>query len=1182
MRSSSVRVPAWRFVLALGVGWGSLLAQVNTGSITGVALDSSGAAVPGVAVEIKNLGTGVALTTATNEYGIYLAQALVPGQYSVTGSAAGFQTVTFDKVEIRVGDRLTLNLTMNVSGVTEQVTVTAEAPLVESAHANLGGVIDYGKLQAMALPNRNVINLARLVPGVVPSEGTDPNTLTAGGGRPNQVSYYIDGVPSTSNRGTEIVAPPRLEAIDEFRVETNNLSAEYGRLSGGALNISTRSGTNEYHGSAYWYYRDQSLNAESWTNKLRGQKAGSQHDHNYGFTIGGPVLIPKLYDGRNRTFFFVNIDRVYDIALGSPRTLTVPTELERTGDFSRSVVNTGNPSRIFDPFSVNDTTGDRTAFPGSVIPKSLVDPIAMRAASFYPTPNRAAEADGLNNLIVRADTLNKLNNLVFRADQNLNDNHRFYFRGTINYLDNRPEGVFGVATNGRWVDKRDLNGSFNYNWTVSPTSILNVSVGATRDFRNDRPPSNETYDYSAFPWPANLGDKMDPDFFPNFAGTRWTSIGQTWLTRAPNYRYRFAPTFTKIAGNHTIKFGYQMDRIYANFEDTEAPTSASTFTRYGSRSNALRDLKDDTGDENASMMLGVIDKYRFTQVASTATGYINHGVWFNDDWKVTSKLTLNLGLRWEYEAPPTERFDRNWSWHEEVDTGYKINPGWSFEKDAAPKLPAGVPVPNLSGPALGQPLRVASPGHPERYTWKRDLNNFFPRLGAAFQMNSKTTIRGGFGIIGQGYTGRGSGPDGTGGHLFSAANGTVLQAGVLHPVTISNPFPNNAGLLPLTNDPQEIKDRIAGLTFSGYANTGSDRMPHEYSFNIGVQRELPGRSVVEVSYAGLRGRDIQGGFHYQIAALPREYLSLGKTLNTQVPNPWYGSNMPITVGNNGIHTAKTVEYQQLLQRITHMNPRGFPGVRYFYPNTSETWYDALWVRFEKRYSAGFALQANYTYARADDSTTSPIDGRDEVIRMRTAFNRRHTFAGAATWDLPVGRGRKYMGSPAGAGEKILEHIVGGWQTSLLTTWMSGLPLRVTQNLQTLPYSWNASAAIANPRRIGDDFRTDLSPKESAHTGTTPTMLDKSAFEVVGPFQIGDDDGTLPGISGPAFMTNDIAVQKRFDIYERIHLRFVVQGTNMLNQVNLQNPQLNVNNARFGVISAAYEPRRLQFGLKLVF
>ena len=1149
-------------------------AQVNTGSIQGVVADASGAVVPGATLSVKNLATGVTLTVTTNEVGFYLASGLLPGHYEIEVKAAGFKPARLPSLLLQVGDQLRQNFTLEVGAVTESIEVRAEAPLLQAVNASLGAVVDTRKILDMPMLTRDVRNLARLAPGV------SPGGRIGGAARAGVYGFYVDGVPADSARANIPVGRPSVEAVAELKVETNNLSAEYGRLTGGALNIVTRGGTNQIHGSLYEFHWNHKMNANSWANNFRGFSKSGFKRNMFGGSISGPVVLPG-YDGRNRTFFFFGFDGNRENRDAVMRTATVPTEMERQGDFSESL-RLGQPVRIFDPFAYNAATDRRAPFPGQKIPASRFSPLAQALVRLYPLPNRPPDpGTQANNYQGPSRRKGYGNDFTVRADQTVSDNHRLFFRFTQNDFGTLQNPWMGPATAEHDQFQDNFNNTLSYTANLGPTLILTANGGLAREWiRYGRSARDAGFDLASLPLAPNYKSLLDDRFMPVVTLQDKSGIYQTWRAAdIKSWKWYASAAITKIAGIQTIKAGYVYTKYFGNFSDNEAPAGVWNFTSTWTQERPTAGVGQD-GFGLASMLLGTPASYSFTQIVRTANAWTNHAAYVQDDIRITSRLTLNLGIRWDFEAPATERYNRLWFWDDDIATGWRTNPSYDWKSQVVDRglLPADAPVPKLGQPYsgyVGFPLTPAYPGRGSSYAyWK----NFSPRLGAAWQVTAKTVIRGGWGRFYNGFTGRASGAGSAGLHPFVTARGsmvTTVDGGRTVAATIDNPFPNDNGLRPSMNDPEQIIRAIAGQAL-GSIYHWRKKPAYDDSFNFSVQRELPASAVIEVSYAGNRGHRLNTTTARVLNYLPVEYLPLGALLRRTIPNPFVGSNLPVSpwTPSDALQRAPTIEYQRLLATLPHA-----VTINMNHYNVADSWYNAMFVRLEKRLTHGLSLMGAYTLSKlVTDIAGQPQDGRTvRDVRALSEDDVPHRLVLAFLYELPAGKGRRWLSDASGAHGKLLQGLLGGWRVAGIYDYVSGRPLQITQSSQTTGLGLNQRPSVAGSYRRVDDVR-----KAVGLPGQTAALyVNREAFVVTPPYTLGTAPFRMPNLRGPSRQPWDLSLMKTFPLGERARLQLRVEAQNAFNQVFFADPDTNIQSAAFGTIASTQtDPRLLQIGARI--
>ncbi len=1163
------------------------LAQVNVASIGGTVFDPSKARVAGAAVTLTNEDTGVALKTVTNETGAYLFTPLQPGRYRVKVEMPGFKAAERSGLLLQVADRLAVDFNLEVGALAESVEVTAESPLLVTTNANVGLVVDRQKILELPLPGRETIRLVQLAPGV---GGRDSSLgdLRFGGGRVRQIEFYVDGSPTSASGDGRATALPSIDAIQEFKVETNNLAAEYGRLSGGAINIVTRSGTNQFHGALYEFMRDDAFNANGWDANRRGSPKGQFGLHYFGGAIGGPVRIPRLYDGRNRTFFFFNFDgrRLND--RGSLRFGTVPTERERAGDFSQTLDSAGRKVTIYDPLTYDPARNARSPFPGNQIPRNRFDPVALYMVSLWPMPNRPGDpVTGLNNYAGRTESKSRNNDFTVRLDQNFGSNHRVYFRLTRNDFTSVPSYWAGPATDQThhsWDEQ--TGGTLNWTWSAAPTLIVTGQLGGT--IRNyTYYPVFQGFDPTQVPFAPNARAQLDPRFVPRMTFERVMGLGVEWRTTWLRERHFLGSvTLTKIAGPHTFKTGYEIRPVYLNNAEPQAPSGRAAF------SGAWTGLYYQApfvqqGSGFASYLLGLPDSFTFDSgQLGWAVGYRNYALYVQDDFKATARLTLNLGLRWEFEAPMTERYDRLCFVDYAADNGYRINPNYNFQRDVVERgqLPAGVPVPRLAGPFLGGIGLVTQPGVGRGGT-APFYGGFGPRLGLAFQLSSNTVLRSGLGVIYAGYTGNASGTSSLSLQPFFRTRGQALISednGRTYRATLTNPFPNDVGLLPGVNDPQQVIARSIGAAYYGYERY--HRPSYDISYNLGLQRQI-GSWLLESSFIGNRGVHLFVDGNPFISVLDPQFLALGTYLDRPVTNPFAGAGLP---ENGYTITRPTIAYKYLLKSHPHL----VGDVRVLRRPSGNSHYFAGYFRLERRFSRGLSVLLSYTVSKLIEDTNGkassayalPQDGRTfRDIRGLSVQDIPQKFVATFLYELPIGRGKAILTSPDSAALKLLDGIAGGWGVSGFWRLQSGYPLQILQNTN---FPSGLGYGRLRPTLVGD-YRARVDVREAVgFPGQAKAQyLRKEAFSVTPQFQFGTVPHVLPDLRQPRFNQLELAIMKNFPLGEGRFVQVRLEAENFLNHpvFQLGSNEQNIQHANFGLFNAtANQPRNVQFGARFVF
>jgi hypothetical protein len=1169
---------------AMAILWpvaSSLNAQTTVGSVVGTVTDSSGAAVPDTQVVLTNLGTNDKRTEATNAQGFYQFVNVPPASYSVTVEKTGFKRVVQSPVTVLTGTPSQINLTLQLGAVDQTVEVTAATPLLTPETSSLGQVIDQRKTNEIPLNGRNPLNLVALVPSVVPQGGAmnNPNgqnpfawgNYQIGGGQANQSMVWLDGSPVNTAYINLTALIPTQDSLQEFKVATNNLSPEYGRFAGGVVNFTTKSGSNDLHGTVWEYLRNKDLDANDFFLNQKGVSRGAFTQNQFGFNIGGPVIIPKLYNGKNKTFFFVDYEG-FRLRQGSPALQTVPTMAERNGDLSGLAGTQGK--NIYDPLTTcnaagvvgysrvcgpNEAVGSRLQFPGNQIPMSRINPTAAAFLNrLYPLPNATPDASGNNNWAgINAQGGNQ-NQTVVRLDQNVSDKQhisaRYTYWGNLN-LPNDPMG------NGVCQDR--CTETFNTNnfvladtYSFNPTTILDVHLSYQR-FAYDRTPSSLGFDLSSIGWPASLNSQATFLALPlpvingfDSAGT-FGSQGAGSVIIDRNDNYRGAATLTKIVGNHTFKFGTEIMRLTQNYAQTNVPTGIFNFNP---------DLTSlDSGFDTsvgglglASFLLGYPSSGSAGSPALVAGTQWYPAVFANDDWRITRKLTLNLGVRWESVAPWTERHDRLSYFDPTLNN--------SVLSAAGINLPGNVSLVNTGR-------------DPYRSNILPNWKQYAPRVGAAYQITQKTVFHAGYGIfwlpndVGSSYAPSGD-PINTYSTPYLASVFPGVPAGA-----INNPFPGGITPPPGRN-PSYASDLIGtGNTLTMLSN------PYGYAqqWNADIQQQLGNGFLIDVAYGGSKGVHLPTPSP-SIDQLPDQYLSLGTQLQQTVANPFYGV---INTPGSPLAAPTTTVGQLLLPYPQYTN------ISYANEGIGNSSYESLQVKAEKRFSGGNSILVAYTHSKLI-SDTDTLTGWLEaggvagyqnnnnlrLERSLASFDTPDRVVISYVLDIPVGHGRKFLANS----NKFVNGALGGWGVQGVTTLQSGFPLHLTMN------SGNINAPNAGSQRPNVVPGCNKSTSGSAQSRLND-WYNASCFVQPDPFTYGDEGRNDPNLRADGTAQWDFSAFKSFAVLpdNRANLQFRAEFFNIFNRAQFGFPNQAIGSQQQAIVSStANLPRIIQFALKLSF
>ena len=820
-------------------------AQEFRGLIAGKITDESGAVLPGVAVTATHVETSGKTTAVTNRDGLYLISFLMPGAYSVTAQLSGFKQLKRDGIEIRVGDKLTLDLSLPLGQREEVVTVTAVSPLLEVASASQGQVIDEKRISLLPLSDGNPFTLARIVPGVAytgdlkfsrPFDNGGTSGIVADGstGGPE---FTLDGSPNMAN-GRRVAFVPPAGAVSEFKVETASFDAQQGHTAGANINVAIKSGTNLLKGEGYWYYRDDKLSKNDFFLERAGQPKAPLGYDRFGAHAGAPIV-------KNRTFVFGAIEWLYD-EFPEPGQFTVPTAKMRTGDLSELLAAN---IQIYDPATAvrrADGRIERQPFPGNIIPANRISAIAQEYLKYYPLPNQAGTTQQQNNYLSANPRTDDFYSISLRGDHRINEQQNLFVRFTRN---NRTEArgawageVNGIRPIGNYLFRVNDGVTADHVWSLSNSALLNVRGGWQR-FQEPNVRQHEgEFDAASLGFPASTSALfVDSDYLPRFTIDGMTSLGENKGGTVYHSIFSFQPTLTRIRGNHTFRGGYD----YRVYKENGFGTGAAA-GQYDFGSNYTRQLDNSTASANgqqfAAFLLGQPTGGSIDRNAERLNYSPYHGLWFQDDWKVSDRLTLNLGLRYEFEGATYDSENRNVR-------GFDPNATLSITS-AAQAAYAAAPIPQIPAASFRVLGGLQFADSQNRGFWNADGNNWQPRGGLAYRLNDRTVIRAGAGMYTVPFV------------INSVRQTGYSQSTVLVPTNdvgltfvanLANPFPSGVA------DPPGSSlgpNTFLGRSLNRSAPVDGVKNPRNARWATTIQRELPGagswNSATSAARAGTR------------------------------------------------------------------------------------------------------------------------------------------------------------------------------------------------------------------------------------------------------------------------------------------------------------------------------------------
>lgn len=1294
-------------------------AQENRATLRGSVTDQHGAAVAGAAVSVVSSDTGVNQETTTNGQGSWTVSRLNPGRYRVTVSFAGFKMAERKDIALNTADDKTLDMTLEVGAKSEIVEVSGAAPLIDTTSATSGTVITNEVMTEMPLLSRIPTLLAGLSPGVllqdqnnnVPrmwSVNAASEILVNGGRGTRSNEFLIDGSPDA--KGDRIAYIPPLDAVEEFKVMTNAYDSQYGRQSGGTINITMKSGTKRYHGSLYEFHQDSLMNAALFQTNLTGEKKPSVLYNLYGGTLSGPVRIPKVYNGKDKTFFFFNYEGTRN---RDPRfnLRSVPTDLERQGDFSQSftshvdTVNTARPTEtprkidaimFYNPFvdsNGNRFTSDSTnktrsqfrcaglsgtgppiapdAQPGAIfghqtggspcmgpdpndptkliyrakIPMQLFSPIALNILKFVPLPNKPNDPTGSssNNFVPRSTRQNQMASTVARIDHNWNNSHKSFVSVRWNHETEHLDNYFDNVSTGAGPNKRINYGlALAHDWVVSPTKVLDIRYALTR-WEEPTIDNGVGFDPSTLGFPASFVAQMQPKSFPRingvFGGMGSGNSGSYFKTLYHNWNV----SLTQVHGKMSFHYGGEARILQEASGGLGAQGGSFDFTG----TNWTKHITDESspgpgnGSAMAAFLLGLPNGGNFSRNTSRFDSQHYYGLYFQNDWRVTPKLTLNMGMRWDFERPFIER-------HHKIADDFDpsaLNPISGLANKAYTKIMSGVTEdsdfsgPNAGKNVKGNLLSLVKPdqfqvfgvqlfnglnGHREAAT-APDLHEWQPRFGFAYRILSHTVIRGGFGrfVQGAGIKGGQNGYNQSNPFIASEDNFKTTSD------TLAKPFRDAAGV-PGGGilDPPAVTD-LGPLTNLGQNADWDNQHPgHPYSweYSLHIQHEYKGW-LFEIGYSHNKTYEIYTGFNRNnpsfelwkqlraprfttnaTCAIQNSCKPFDKFLaDEDIPNPFFHLNLAdgkTPAVARGLYNSQNRSFFDLIRPMKQWGGLTENSIPF-----GKNQFDAMLVKVEHRFSKGFNVLGAFTWSKLFEDTTfwgpeisGPITehklgGEDRPLRLSVA----------TVYELPIGKGKKFASNIPG----FLNVVLGGWELTGQWTIQSGTPLvfgadsfydgqnfALPRGKRTLERWFDTSHFVKFP-----DKKTDIS--------TYPTwtgIFDKQGANYCNPLKLAG----IPTCAADADVKNgvykdfgnfvrryptrwgfarasrvnevNLGIFKNFKMAERTKLQFRLEAFNALNHPRFAGPNTDPGSANFGRVTPSQEntARLVQLALKLNF
>ncbi len=1148
-------------VASLVVLTGAAIAQDFRANITGSVTDSTGAAVAGAKIVVISVERGTTSEAVSNDSGLYLLQFLQPGNYNLSAEKEGFKKFVREGISLIAADKVSIDIPLTVGAVSESVSVTSEAPLLQTESAARATTVENRIVENLPTNGRNLYQLQYILPGVIKNSrywGSmelyafgNINGVMIGGGRSGENETVIDGVTNTrSNRGVAIGVP--LNGTQEVTIQTNSYDAQFGRIGGGVTSITVKSGTNQLHGQAFEFLKNDKLNGNDWIANKNGEPRSIMRNHTFGFTVDGPIYLPKVFDGRNRLFFMLSFERLQEtVTSGAVRTM--PTDQELRGDFSAL------PTVIYDPLTTRlseDGKYVRTPFTGNVIPGGRISPISAKAAGYLPKPTSGGEGSlHEDNYGYFSPAKNWYNAWLGKTDYRISDKASFAFRYGETPWYNYSKIIWGnnpAEPSGEYPSTRiGRTWGADYTYIIGPTMIFNLRGGLARYEGFSGNTFGQGYDPRELGFSSNLVSQFNRLRFPRFNIENYSEIGaQTVESYEAHDTYSLQPNFTINRGRHILKVGAEFRRYNSNNINAGYSTGLYSFTRAWTQADPLRGDAT-SGNGFASFLLGYPTSGQVDRNIDTA--YRNHyyAGYVQDDFKLSSKITVNFGFRWDYEQPAYERYNR-------------MLRGFAFDQTSPLQS-------EVSGLDLKGGLLYAGSEGERRLSFNPSRSQFQPRVGLAWRFRDQWVMRGGYGLsyLGQSSFGQPVGYSRTT-PLVASTDGNLTPA-----ASLNDPFPSSiypGGLL------QPIGNSLGLSTNLGQAISAQylDRpLPYSHQFSFGFQRQIH-TWLADVSYVGNKTQRLPVSLRMNfvpgntLESLPVDERS--SYFTAAVANPMRGK-----LPGSGLNGA-TVPRQQLLYAFPQYSQVNITDV----PIGSQS-YHSLQMSLTRRFSAGLSMNVNYTWSKTLEAV-STLNDQDVNLSNLTAtglekrfvdYDIPHKFAATASYDLPFGRGKRFGGSM----HKVIDGFFGNWA-------ISGQWVKQSGFIMAFP---NAANLEARSAKLSDGQRLDLAKANgrSYWDVSYDKWFDVTLFPTKSqaPYTIRNFPTKFADVRAQGVNSVELSMFKNIPIKERLRLQIRADFQNAFNHPWFGQPSTtNVTEARFGQLNADMnnEPRRVVGVMKLIF
>jgi hypothetical protein len=1186
-------------------------AQEFRGTISGIVTDSSGAVVPEASVKAREASTGTQSQVKTDTAGQFVIPFLLPGTYSITVDRSGFQTIVQTGIILEAQGHPIVNITLQPGSVSQTVTVTAAPALLDAANASVGSVIPTRSVADLPINGRTPTTLAELAPGVITTAAPElihPFDNNAGnewsiGGTPNQVSeVLLDGSPDETLLGALAYAPTE-DSVSEVSIRPFDTDASFGHTIGGVINQVTKSGGNRLHGTVYEFGQVSTFDANTYFNNRNALPVPGFHFNQYGVTAGGPIWIPRIYNGRDKLFWFFAWEGLRD---ESPTTTTdtVPTSAEESGDFSQTLA-ASSSNQLYNPFTATTSGGNVTRSP--IANNNLTtlgvpfNPIALNYLKLFPAPNATSGvgADGSNNYLSNAPSSDTYNNEFGRIDYNATARDHVFLDFRHNRRYQIKNNYFFNGATGTTLLRENWGASLDNVFTLNPSTFFDIRLNFV-NFNEVHGTPAEAYNPAGLGFPSYMNSSSEHLQLPyinfNTGGscgsfTSYQCLGDTGSALDPTTSYQIFADLVKLIGRHSLKIGFDGRQYRISIQNFDDSSGSFTFNSSWVNSGTQGGVSNIFGGDLASFMLGLPSSGEYDLAARSNYHQYYIGTFVQDDWRVSDRLTLNMGLRFDIDTPFEER------------DGITVD---GFNPTAAINY---VTQPTFSGATVtsnGESWTLSSintlggltfPGSQNGAVYATNNGFLSPRFGFSYGLTPNMVIRGGFGVFVQPETLTNLNAQGT--YSSSAySNSEGFSASTLYlattnnyqsaATTLSNPFPS--GFLPPAGSSQGASTFL-GQSVSFLAPSQHD--PYSERWDLTVQRSLAKNSMLEVIYVGNHAVHLPIE-QQNLNAVPRQYLSTNPWENvdmksaygTSVPNP-FENTLPSVNGvanSTSVNTSSTVSFSSLIVPF----PQFGTNTVYIQNQTrGQSWFNSGIVHFEQRAAHGLTATANYSFSKLIEQDTFLNDEDSMPTRRISPFDHVHHFTAGATYNLPFGQGTAF----AFGGSRLWNEIAGGWVLNGIYQFQTGAPIEFSADIPLQPGA-NLRQISNHPRNtspVGSGtpalstnlFVTGNSTKCSTNPCDGSSFINGQYFD-----HLRTLPQTLSWVRQDGYNNLDASILKNFHFTENAYLQLRFETFNTLNHPIFSAPAVSsATSSSFGYITSTTsnsEPRQIQLGGRIVF